>query len=148
MAVVGRNGQWEDGSGGRGGCCSMEIRGRAEDLGINVLFLFFSLFTDGKFAKFGLPRMEGDSRRGETFFASQVWWVQGWEHQFSEGGSATLRALWRGKGHSFREGPLDLHTGLGRWMRQGEGHGFLRQGSVWELWDLVGEDDECCSMIF
>ena len=29
-----------------------------------------------------------------------------------------------------------------------EGRGFLMQGGVWELQDLVGEDYECGSMIF
>ena len=52
----------------------METGGRAEDLEINVLFLFLSLFADGKFATFGPPGMEGDSRKGKTFFTSQVWW--------------------------------------------------------------------------
>ena len=51
-------------------------------------------------------------------------------------------------GRICRKGPHVVWTGLGRWMGRGKGCVFLRQGSVWELWDMVGEDDECGSMIF
>ena len=42
------------------------------------------MFADGELAKFGLPIMEEDSRRGETFFVSQVLCGMGWEKGFSE----------------------------------------------------------------
>ena len=42
----------------------MEMGRRAEDLEIDVLFLFLSLFADGEFATFGPPGMEWDSMRG------------------------------------------------------------------------------------
>ena len=55
------------------GCWSMDMGGRAEDLEIGVLF--FCLFADGVFAKFGPPGMEVGSRGGGGgFFASQVGW--------------------------------------------------------------------------
>ena len=43
----------------------MMMGGRVEDLEIDVLFLFLSLFVDGKFATFSPPGIEGDLRRGE-----------------------------------------------------------------------------------
>ena len=45
----------------KGGQWSTEMGVRAEDLEIRVLFLFFSLFADGKFAKFVPPGMERES---------------------------------------------------------------------------------------
>ena len=42
-----------------------------------VAFLFFDSRADDKFTKFFPTGMEGDSRWGETFFASQVWWGGG-----------------------------------------------------------------------
>ena len=33
-------------------------------------------------------------------------------------------------------------------MGQGEDRGFLRQWSLWKLWDLVVDDDDRGSMIF
>ena len=52
----------------KGGCRSMETGGRVEDLEIDVLFLFFSLFADGKFAKFGPLGMEGYLRSAGGYF--------------------------------------------------------------------------------
>ena len=46
----------------------MEMGRRAEDLDIDVLFLFLSLFSYGKFAKFGPPGMEEDSVRGGILY--------------------------------------------------------------------------------
>ena len=45
----------------------MEMGGRVEGLEIDIYILFIYLFADGKFAKFGPPGMEGDSRRGGYF---------------------------------------------------------------------------------
>ena len=42
----------------------MDMRGRAEVLDINVLFLFLSLFSNGEFATFGPPVILGESRKG------------------------------------------------------------------------------------
>ena len=53
VVVIGRKGI------GNGGCWSMEMGGREEDLDTNVSFLFLSLFSDGKFTKFVLSVMEG-----------------------------------------------------------------------------------------
>ena len=36
----------------------MEMGGRAEDLEINVFFLFLSLFSDGEFATFYPPSLD------------------------------------------------------------------------------------------
>ena len=51
----------------KGGCWSMEMGGRAEDLVIDVFCFFLSFLADGKFSTLGPPGMEGDSRRGGYF---------------------------------------------------------------------------------
>ena len=62
---------------GEGGLLFNGDRRKGGGFGDQCIVFDFSLFTDGEFAKVGLPGMEGDSRREETVFASQVWWVQG-----------------------------------------------------------------------
>ena len=42
--------------------------GRAEDMEIDVLFLFHSLFVNDKFSTFGPPGMEGDSRKEQRIY--------------------------------------------------------------------------------
>ena len=48
----------------KGGCWSMEMGGRAEDLVIDVFCFFLSFLADGKFSTLGPPGMEGGSWRG------------------------------------------------------------------------------------
>ena len=81
MAVAGRSGQWEEGSGRRGAVGQW----RWEE-GRRIWILFFSLSANGEFDKFGLSGIEGDSRKGKTFFASQVWWEKEWDYRFIEWG--------------------------------------------------------------
>ena len=66
----------------KGGCWSMDMGGRLEDLEIDVFFFSLCFPMAGSLSSVR-REWRGIQGGGGDFFSSQVWWCKGWGDWFS-----------------------------------------------------------------